>query len=511
MEKLKQRDDWHQWKKAIEDEMESLMKNKTWILTPLPPGRKAISCKWIFRIKKDRNGEIDKYKARLVAKGFSQEKGFDYNETYAPVAKLVTVRILLALANQFNLYVEQMDVKTAFLNGVLEEVIYMKQPEEFQKNESNLVCKLQKSLYGLKQSPRSWNNRFHNFVVQLGFKRSYADYCLYYSEKDKNVWLLLYVDDILLVGPDKEAIQYLKDKLSKEFDMTDLGQVNHFLGLRIIRDFKNGIIEVDQSVYIQNVLVRFGMGNCKPVSTPMENGLKLSRNEDLKLVTKEPYRELIGCLMYAALGCRPDITFAVNHFSQYQSAPTDEHWTHLKRILRYLKGSYDKKLVFKRTENPEAIIGYADADWANNIDDRKSVSGYIFKIYGSTISWSTKKQDSVALSSTQAEYVALCHAATEGIWLRRLLDTLDVGDGQCFVIYEDNQPCIAVAEEPKEHRKMKHISLKFHFLRDEIAKKTLTVKYIPTGEQLADLLTKALPRIQFDKLSKRIFETEKGC
>lgn len=499
LQEMRKRDDWPKWQTAIHEEMDSLTRNRTWTLTELPAGRKPISCKWIFKVKPGANGEPDRYKARLVARGFTQRYGYDYTETYAPVARLNTLRAVLAVANQQRLLVHQMDVRTAFLNGQLKEEIYMVQPEGFQQG-NGLVCRLNRSIYGLKQASRAWNDRFHQFVTSIGFKRSDNDPCLYIrSSGGEKVFLILYVDDILIVGHSLKAIRIVKTLLSKQFEMVDLGAVSNFLGMHIERDVDGRIMRIDQQAYLNGLLKRFGMDECRPVSTPIECHLKLQKGEEGQR-TDKPYRELVGCLMYVTLASRPDLSASVNYMSQYQSCPTVEHWVHLKRILRYVKGTLSLVLEFRGDDREVALTAFSDADWANDVNDRRSVTGYLFKIFGSTSVWLTRKQPTVSLSSTEAEFVALCTAACEGVWLVRLLADLGIVLDGPVTYYEDNQSCIRVAEEPRDSRRMKHVEVKYYFIRDLIKAESIRMEYVPSEDQQADILTKGLPTATFVKL-----------
>lgn len=502
IDEAKQRADWGEWKKAIDCEYDSLIKNKTWIMCNLPKGRKPITGKWVFKLKYKANGEIDKYKARFVARGCSQQKGFDFYETYAPVAKLTTLRILLSIANEFDMQIHQMDVKGAFLNGDLDEEIYMVAPEGFPS--SNKVCKLQKAIYGLKQASRMWNEKFNQFAMRIGFKRCSSDYCLYTKlENGARCYMLLYVDDLLIVCNDEHLIQTIKRLLTTEFDMTDIGNVNTFLGMHIERDQENGIIRFGQKQYLSKVLTKFGMNDCKPVATPIEKGLHLNidrvnNNADV------PYRELIGCIIYATQTTRPDLCAATNYFSRFQSCYTNEHFVHAKRLLRYIKGSIDLKMEYTKNKSGEILTGYADADWGGDKNDSKSTSGYVFKVFGNTVSWATRKQNTVAQSSTEAEYVALGEAINEAEWIKELLIELGFSFNKPITIYEDNQSCIKVAEEPREHKRMKHVAVKYDFIRDTIKRELIQLSYIPTGEQTADIMTKGLGRIQFMQLRSNL-------
>lgn len=497
VEELKTRSDWPLWEKAIEEELQSLEKNGTWNLVELPEGRRAVDNKWVFKIKRNSDGSVDRYKARLVARGFSQRHGFDYSDTYSPVVKMSTLRVLLSLANQKRWLVHQMDVKCAFLNGVLDEEVFMRQPSGFERGGSQ-VCRLNKAIYGLKQASRKWNERFHEFMSRMNFKRSEQDYCLYFwSGTDVVLYVVIYVDDILIIGSSEKAICELKKRLSSEFEMRDLQEVRSFLGLNIQRDRNRGVMIIEQKAYVKSVLERFGMLNCKPSLIPMEPHLKLEKGQDAKQFTNKPYRELIGCLMYLMVTSRPDICAAVNYFAGFQCCATDEHWVHLKRVLRYLRGTLDYQLVYRRQDAPEGLLAFADADWGNDPNDRRSVSGLVVKLYGSTVVWATKKQSSVALSTTEAELMALCLASCELIWVANLLRSVGCEVDEPLKVYEDNQPCIALTTEPRRQKRMKHVEIQHFFVRELIEKGKLRLEYVPTEHQLADVMTKGLASPRF--------------
>jgi hypothetical protein len=284
--------------------------------------------------------------------------------------------------------------------------------------------------------------------------------------------------------------------------MMDMGELKHFLGLKVERDHCRGTMKISQPKYVSDLLRRFGMTECNPVSTPLDPNLKLEWSNET--VTAQPYRELIGCLTYLALSSRPDISAAVNFFSRFQSAPTDIHWSHLKRVLRYLKGTINYGLVFRRRNGATPLLGYADADWGKNLQDRRSISGNIFQVYDGTVSWMTRKQNTVALSSTEAEYVSLSQAFCEAIWLRNLLEELGVQVDHPVPLYEDNQSCIRIAEEPCDHKRMKHVDIRYNFLREKIQDGHFKVLYVPTTEQAADIFTKGLSRGPFEALRSKI-------
>lgn len=489
------------WMKAVKDEIASLKKNETWEVVSRPTGVKLIDTKWIFKIKQNDMGQKEKYKARLVARGFMQKEHVDYEATYAPVAKLATIRILLAVCLKKNYVLHQMDVKTAFLNGVLTEDVYMKPPDGFQIPDGH-VCKLKKSLYGLKQSPRCWNQRFHDFVTKLGFVRSKYDYCLYTRTKDGDVeYLVLYVDDILIGAKDEDAVISLKRKFKKEFEMTDVGPVKDFLGMEINYDRTGGKLELSQVGAIEKLLEKFQMAECRSVKTPMQHDLLLSPTKNRKPLNR-PYRELIGSLMYIMLATRPDLCFVIAYLSRFQDKYDDTHWNALKYVLRYVKGTKDFKLVYKRSTNESPLTGYVDSDFARDLD-RKSTTGYIFEIYGSSVVWCSRKQQMVTVSSTEAEYVAASLAVCEALWLRGILTDLEIKPLEPTILYEDNQSCIKVANN-QESKKLKHIDVRYHHVRDNIDKRTIELKYVPSADQKADLMTKPLPTVQFEKLVKSI-------
>lgn len=297
-----------------------------------------------------------------------------------------------------------------------------------------------------------------------------------------------------------DTIRDLKAKLKDEFDMSDMNEISTFLGLTIERRKNEGVLLISQRKYLENLLARFGMADCKPKQTPLASGVKLEKCNDPSKYTKQPYRELIGCLTYVTVMSRPDLCAAVNYFSAFQTCASDDHWNHAKRILRYIKGTLDLKLVYRRNDKCDTIDGFADSDWASNICDRKSTSGYVFRVYQANVSWSTQKQKTVALSSAEAEYVSLGVAVKEALWLRMLLKDFNVDVSEPVTIREDNQACISIAEEDKPTKRLKHVDVRFHFVREEIQRRTIQLEYVASEDQLADIMTKGLPRPQYEKL-----------
>ena len=346
--------DVQEWQKAMDREMESMYSNSVWSLVEAPKGVKPIGCKWIYKRKRGSDGKVETFKARLVAKGYTQKEGIDYEETFSPVAMLKSIRILLAVAASLDYEIWQMDVKTAFLNGNLNEDIYMQQPEGFKaKGKEHMVCKLQRSIYGLKQASRSWNIRFDQAITSFGFEKSPDEPCVYKRiQAQKVVFLVLYVDDILLIGNDKQVLSGVKDWLHKQFDMKDLGEANYILGIKLIRDRKNKLLALSQASYIDKIFVRFNMENSKRGSLPFRHGIHLSKEQSPKTpeqkerMSRIPYASAVGSLMYAMLCTRPDICYAVGVVSRYQSDPGEEHWIAVKHILKYLRKTRDYMLVY---------------------------------------------------------------------------------------------------------------------------------------------------------------------
>ena len=489
------------WKSAADVEMESVLKNKTWELVDLPPGKNAIGSKWVFKTKLNADGSINKYKARFVAQGYAQQHGIDYEETFAPVVKYVSLRTVLAIANQYNMEVHQMDVNSAYLNGDIDAEIYMKQPEGYvDPDNPRKVCKLRKGLYGLKQGGRIWNEKIDKYLKSQGYTPSDADPCIYVKFKEgKIVILALYVDDTVIASNCDKMLKSAKKMLNEKFDMTDLGEAKSVLGMSIKRNRNEGMLTIDQSAYLRSVLERFGMADCKPVSTPMEPGKHLEKTPDTEEgVEIRNFQALIGSLVYASIATRPDISEAVGKLSQHMSKPNKEHWVAAKRVLRYVKGTLDLGLKFERSNDFE-LVGYSDADWAGDVDTRKSTSGYVFMLGNAVISWASKKQSVVALSTTEAEYIALCSASQETVWVRRLLESLRVRQVGPTTVFEDNQGTIFLSKNPKDHSRTKHIDIKYHYVRQAVQKGEIDVRYCETKRMIADTLTKGLPKPAFEK------------
>lgn len=489
------KDDKDKWKEAINREMDTLNANNTFtVVSKIPKGTNIISTKWVFKIKDTDEGKL--YKARLVARGFEQRDGI--SDVYSPVAKLGTFRLFMALANKLKQSVYQMDVVSAFLHGDIKEIVYI-------KLHTGEICKLNKSLYGLKKAPKYWNEKFDNFITKLGFTRSKNDSCLYFKrEEGKYMYVLLYVDDILYFGSDQQEIQCFKVRLSQNFKMKDLGLVSTYLGIKIKQ--KDGITTLNQEKYLISILKNYQMLNCNPVSTPIDQNfnfqiLQRERSESSEIETK--CRQLIGSLLYAACGTRPDICVAVSFLSRFQHCASQMLYKCLKRILRYIKGTLQLSLVYNCSS--ALVEGYVDADWAGDMHDRKSTSGYIFKLFGCTILWYSKKQICVSLSSTESEYIALSLCIVEANWLKNLLTEFNIKCNN-ITIYEDNQSVIKLAYNSENIKRLKHIDIRYKYIVEQVNKGLISLKYINTSENIADIFTKPLGKTMFEKLRNELLK-----
>lgn len=496
-----------EWIDAMDEEMKSLRDNTTFTLTNLPEGKKAVGGRWVYAIKTNADGS-DKYKARYVAKGYSQELGVDYGETFSPTANLTSVRVLMQKAAQENLILHQMDVKTAYLHAPIDYEIYMEQPEGYdEKSQTNekIVCKLEKSLYGLKQSGRNWNKMLHNYLCENIFVQNPADHCVYKRETEHGkVIILIWVDDLVIAASDERALKTVKEMLTRKFHMKDLGELKNFLG--IIFDQCDGGVTMSQQSYVGKLLERFDMQDCKPRSTPCEPKLNYT-DGNVKLIDPRKYREVVGSLIYLTSCTRPDLSYVVSKLSQYFSEPTEEQWITVKHVLKYLKGTNDKMLCYRKCDEGLRLVTYSDADWAGDENDRCSTSGYCVSLCknGPLISWKTKKQPTVALSTCEAEYMALAATIQECLYLKQLLEHLDDYQYGVPMIYEDNQGTIALAKNPVSRQRCKHIDIKYHFVRSTVNNGKVFLEYCPTDQMVADLMTKPATKVKLLTFSTFLF------
>ncbi|KAK2372692.1 putative mitochondrial protein [Trifolium repens] len=489
------------WLQAMKEELDAIKRNKTWKLSELPKGKKAISVRWVFKQKLKPDGSIGKHKARLVARGFLQKPGLDYSEVFAPVARHETIRLVIAIAANRSWPLMHLDVKSAFLNGPLQEEVYVSQPPGFEKkNQEGMVYRLHKALYGLKQAPRAWNMKIDSFFKKHGFQKCELEYGVYvqHTSEGNMILVCLYVDDILLTGSSEQEIAKFKKVLMNEFEMTDLGKMSYFLGMEFLYSEK-GII-LHQIKYELELLKRFKLENCKIAITPSDTNQKLDSDSDGEDVDATTFKQLVGSLRYLC-NTRPDICFAVGMVSRFMSKPKWSYYQAAVRILRYIKGTLKHGVLFPfKGKTKSELLSYSDSDWCGDRVDRRSTSGYLFKFLGGPISWCSKKQPVVALSTCEAEYIAGALTACQAVWILNLLQDLKIEVNKPLKLMIDNKSAINLAKNPVLHGRSKHIETKYHFLRNQVQNGVLEVVHCSTQKQLADVLTKAIKTDQFLRL-----------
>lgn len=485
-----------EWKTAMNEEYNSLITNNTWILTEAPENQKVLTSKWVFKIKNDNDGKLLKYKARLVIRGFLQEYGIDYNETFSPVARYDSIRLILAFSATVNYCLMNFDVKTAFLHGDIDEDIYMVQPQGYSDG-SNRVCKLKKSLYGLKQAPKKWNEKFTEFLLENGFQCCETDSCVFQRTSPSPIIICLYVDDGLITGKYEKDLRAFLNKLNQRFEIT-IGKAESYLGMNIFQH--SGSIFINQVPYIRAILQKFHMDNANPVATPSVVGEDLS--SESADASDKPYKEVIGCLLYLSTVTRPDITYIVNNLSRHMQNPKICHWNAAKRVMRYLKGTLNYGLEYKEDKSLES---YSDADFAGDRETRKSTSGFVIQYAGGAVLWGSRKQPTVALSTAEAEYVAASEAVREILWIRQLAIELQIQNDKEVPLFIDNKSAIHMVknDDGKALKRTKHIDIKFHFIKEKIGRE-IGVFHIEGENQLGDIFTKPLTRSRYEMLREKL-------
>ena len=486
------------WLMAMHEELNNFERNQVWDLVPRPTEEhNVIGTKWIFKNKQDANGIVIRNKARLVAQGYSQVEGIDYGETFAPVARLESIRMLLAFASHHNFKLQQMDVKSAFLNGPLNELVYVKQPPGFEHPKlPNHVYKLNKALYGLKQAPRAWYEYLTELLQDRGFEIGKIDPTLFTKRVKGDLFICqLYVDDIIFGSPNISFNEEFAALMTEKFEMSMMGELKFFLGFEIKQGLEGTFIK--QAKYTQDMLKRFELEDVKPVKFPMPTRCKLDSDPNGKAVDQKVYRSMIGSLLYLCAS-RPDIMLSVGICARFQSAPKESHYMAVKRIFRYLAHTPNFGLWYPKGANFN-LVGYSDSDWAGDCVERKSTSGGCQFLGRSLVSWSSKKQNCVSLSSTEAEYVAAASCCAQLLWMRQTLKDYGVTCDKVPLLC-DNQSAIKISLNPVQHSKTKHIDIRHHFIREHIKLGDIEVHFIHTEEQLADIFTKPLDEARFREL-----------
>jgi transcription termination factor NusB len=496
-----------QWKEAIQSEYDSLKEHGTFKVTMKEKGTQEITTKFVFDIKTDADGFITRFKARLVARGFTQQKGVNYEETFAPVPRLTSIRIMFAMAAIRNWSMRQYDVKTAFLHGEMDVELYAKVPQEYNMfNGTNLddthTLLMLMGLYGTKQAARIWSAKFKLKAKAVGMIQLRSDSCIYkITGKDWIGYLVVWVDDLLTFTTNQEKMDELIDKFRDELNLQDLGIPKHAIGIKI-EICKEGI-GLTQQKYIQEKAEEFKIEDSKEQAIPMSSGSVFVKEDETPDL---PYQNIIGAIGYAVTVTRPDCAYANGILRRYQNCYGRDHWEAAKTILKYLYSTRNKGLFYARSA-VTTITAYVDASYADDKEDLKSTQGYVVYLGDGAIAWKSTKQKTISLSTCEAEYMALGEVTKEIIWIRSLLYELDEGQTLPTKVYCDNQAAIAITKNPQHHERTKHIDIRYHFIRNELEMNTIDFEYIPTGRNVADIMTKALDRKLFTKHADKMIRT----
>ena len=501
------------WVEAMMKELGAFKSTNTYTLCPLPKGKRAIPCRWVFAEKFDALGNLLKRKGRLVAKGFRAEKGVDYDEIFAPTGKWTTLRVLLHVGAAEDAEIEVMDFDNAFLNGELEEEVYMDQPPGFKDSaHPDWVWRLHKSVYGLKQAPRQWYKKLRESLMEMGFTQSQNDPALF---KKGKFWCFVYVDDMVIMAKDKAQVAAFKAEMRTKFNMKELGPIGHYLNVRVVRDRANRHIYLLQDTYIKKVLQRFGMENCKANSTPILVKHGLSKTTEEEIVVDESYASLVGSVNLCVTATRPDLAYATGLLARYMAdgAHADRHWQMAKRVLRYLQGTKQTALRLGGSAGVQLrgwgqemnLHGWSDSSFGDCHDSARSTLGWCFSLGDGPVSWSSKRSACVADSTTVAEYYAAGSAAKEALWLRRLLEDLGHQQTEATPIFVDSTGAQSVAKNPGSHHpRTKHVDITYHFIQEHVEEGRVRLLDIDTKDNVADLFTKALARDRHQDLVQRL-------
>ncbi|GJY70368.1 retrovirus-related pol polyprotein from transposon TNT 1-94 [Tanacetum coccineum] len=490
----------HSWIESMQDELNQFERLQVWELVPRPEGKNVIALKWLWKNKCDAENIVVWNKTHLVAKGYKQEEGIDFEESFSHVARLEVVRMFITYAAHNNITIFQMDVKTAFLNGPLKEEVYVSQPEGFIDLEfPDHVYRLKKTLYGLKQAPRAWYDKLFSFLIEHGFTKGIIDLTLFTRRHGGHILLVqVYVDDIIFGSTNPDFSKRFANLIKNNFEMSMMGEIKFFLRLQVHQSPRG--IFISQSQYAIELLKKHGLDECVSMSTPMATE-RLDADLHGTPTNQTTYHHMIGGIMYLTAS-HPDIAFATFVCAHYQARPTVKHLKEVKRIFRYLRQSYNMGLCYSK-DSGFKLIAYSDADHAGCKDDCKSTSGGWQFLGGKLVSWSSKKQDCIVMSTAEAEYVSLSVCCAQAIWMRTQL--LDYGyKYNRILMYYDSKSVIAISCNPIQHSKTKHIDIRYHFIKEHVKKGTMENYFVGTEYQLADLFTKALPKERFEYLVHRI-------
>ena len=491
-----------EWKQAVDSEFRSLQEMGTWTLVDPPKNRKIISCKWVFKIKRGKDNEILRYKARLVARGFTQREGIDYNDVFSPVIRFDTLRIMISIALYHDINLLQLDIETAFLHGNLEEELYMKQPPGYEQ--PGKVCKLKKSIYGLKQASRILYQNVDKLLTSNGYHRNGYDPCMYSKRTPGHLTIVgVYVDDVVYGSTDPSEVTRFESIMQNTFTTKLLGDVSLLLGIVISRD-EDGNYTMHQKPYIDRMVERFHLENANPLPHPIFGEHLQKRKPDEEVVHDlNLYQQLVGSLLYSR-HTRPEISYALGQLARFMQDASVVHWKAAKQVLRYLKGTADRVLRFRKTKHLK-IEAHGDADFANDTDDRKSVTGMLVKLGGNPIIWSSKKQPIVTESTTQAEYVQMAHTCREVLWIRGILEDMGYTHSTPSVVYQDNQSAITLAQDNVHRPRTKHVDISYHATRDHVRRGKIKLVYCNTNEMIADGLTKPLTGKKFKTFAEQLY------
>ncbi|KAE8248428.1 hypothetical protein A4X03_0g6779, partial [Tilletia caries] len=498
--------EWTKWQEAMHEEIGSLREMGTWELVEAPPNRNIVGSRWVFKLKTDRDGFAARYKARLVAQGFTQREGIDFSDTFAPVARLATIRLVISIALALDLSLGSIDIKTAYLNGKLYDEVYMQQPPEYDDG-TGRVCLLRRAIYGVKQAGRAWFDTLKARLLLAGYEQVGSEPCLFVRfGAGGSVILAVYVDDIVIAARGQEGVAKVKAEFASWYKITDNGGLSHILGMRVDHDPRTRTAKLGQTAYIDFLVRKYKMESETALPTPMTDASRqLGPNLSGQASKSEvhDFAALIGCLLWLAQGTRPDIAFPVGYLARFMSNPSPAHFLAAKRILRYLKGTRTKGLHFTGTEKA-AISGWSDSDHATDHSTRRSVSAYIFRVFGNMVTWRSKLQATVSVSSTEAEYIALSEASREAKWLRSVLTELGIKLRRATDILTDNKGAEAISKDPGQHGKTKHIEVHHHLVRKLQEMKEVLVGRVHTDSNPADMLTKVMTREKLSRLGRMV-------